>query len=110
VTIPIVGSVASWPWWLEIKKHGDVFVPPGDGSRDRQRRRGGRLDRDAKDVVAFQHPLADVLVREEGRGVGEVRVAAGVVEVPVRVDDELHRLGRELRERGVDLCRERREL
>ena len=43
-------------------------------------------------------------------GLGEALVAARVVAVPVRVEDELHRLRRDRGDRGLDLRRERRVL
>ena len=30
VTVPLIGSQASWPWWLQIKKQGDVYSLPPD--------------------------------------------------------------------------------
>jgi hypothetical protein len=55
--------------------------------------------------------LRTFLVRDDERSrFSEVLVAAGVVAVPVRIEDELHRLGRDLRDRRGDLVAERRVL
>ena len=63
------------------------------------------------DELVGRHPLADVFVREDQRaGLAHVLVAAGVIEVPVRVEHEPHGLRRDRLDGGEDLRRQRREL
>ena len=58
-----------------------------------------------------RHPLPNIVVGDDQRtGLAQVRIAPGMVEVPVRVQNELHRFAAELCDRRLDLRRQRREL
>ena len=46
-------------------------------------------------------------MRDDGRGLAKILVAAGVVEVPVRIEHELHRLVGDALESGPDLFGQR---
>ena len=94
---------------LAVVVHGHVLSKVTTGSASCGE--GGVSRLKSFDELGLAHAPADVVVREDrGAGLAEVLVAAGVIDVPVRVDHEAHRLGAQLRERLLDLGRQRREL
>jgi hypothetical protein len=72
---------------------------------------GSTPDLEKSQELLAAHPLAHVVVRHDQRArLGEFFVAAGVVAVPVRIEDELNRLRGDRCNRSLDLWRERRVL
>ena len=79
-------------------------VPAGERGQ-RRGRRGGDVGVQERQALVRGHPAADVLVGRDHRPVpGEALVAAHVVEVPVRVDHQAHRSGREGGHGGLQLA------
>ncbi|MES2176629.1 MAG: PIG-L family deacetylase [Gemmatimonadota bacterium] len=52
ITVPLIGTAADWPWWLQNKKVGDVFKLPPSGSPEAENVAIG------EDRVAFTHSRA----------------------------------------------------
>ncbi len=79
--------------------------------RERDLRLGLGLHSEERDEAFGRQALPHVFVRNDhSTRLAEILVAAGMIEVPVGVQQELDRFGRELGDRRLDLGRERREL
>src|SRR5215470_7053211 len=86
-----------------VQVHGDVVIESDDGKRFF--RGGFPLHRDRAQIAsraAFLQPLAHIVVRYDRRLLLEVGIAAGVVAVKVRVDDESNGLVGDAFEGGLD--------
>jgi hypothetical protein len=92
---------------VDVERHGIV---EGD-DRQGARRCGQLLALDELDELPSRHAPADVVVGDEQRaGLAHVLVAAGVIEVPVGIEDEPHRPVGQRGDGGEDLGRQGREL
>ena len=97
---------------------GDLATPEMEGHdvvEGHHRQGAGRRRQlfalDEFDELPSRHPAADVVMGDEQRaGLPHVLVAAGMIEVPVGVEDEAHRLVGNRRDGREDLRGERREL
>jgi len=107
----MIASPSVWPAGKCSAVDGDVVVE----GEDRQSVFGGGLvlygnRTQVSGCTAFFEALADVIVSDDRGLLLKICVAAGVVAVKVRVDDEPHRLIGDALERGLDLLGEWRVL
>src|SRR5262249_6262067 len=107
VTVRVAVGVMNRLDLFAVEMHRERFVE--SDHRQRLFRGGGNFLSGA--VCAFHaQPFADVRVRDDGRINAEDGVAAGVVAVPVRIDDEFEFALAQLFQGGFDLVGQRREL
>jgi hypothetical protein len=92
---------------VAIEVEGDVV---GEGD-DRQRAGRRRRDDRAPEHLLHRHAAPDIVVGDDHRaGSPDILVPAGMVLVPVGVDDEADRIGIDLAHGGEDALGERRIL
>src|SRR5262249_30323749 len=88
VAVGMAARKMDGPYVFPVQMHGHLIVK-GD---DRQRDFGRRLDFAEARLASFRQALAHVFLGDDRGLLTKVRIAAGVVAVPMRVKHELDRL------------------